>query len=99
MFVNDLADALSIRMFGVIESIVIQLGDRKGNNLVSARELHKVLGINSNFTTWFERILEYGFVEGKDYVEFITKKLENKSGDVDRALQISVGLVSIKGNK
>ena len=64
-----------------LDKMLVKIADRKGNNLVSARELHKVLGINSNFTTWFERTLEYGFVEGKDYVELIPKKELNNSGD------------------
>lgn len=34
---------------------------------VSARELHEKLGINSNFTTWFDRMTEYGFTEDTDY--------------------------------
>lgn len=28
---------------------------------VSARELHEKLNIESNFTTWFKRMCEYGF--------------------------------------
>lgn len=34
---------------------------------VSARELHEKLNIESNFTTWFKRMCEYGFLEGKDF--------------------------------
>ena len=34
---------------------------------VSARELHAFLEIKSNFTTWFERMCEYGFLENIDY--------------------------------
>ena len=30
---------------------------------VSARDLHTGLGIKSNFTTWFDRMCEYGFTE------------------------------------
>lgn len=30
---------------------------------VSARALHTGLGIRSNFTTWFDRMCEYGFTE------------------------------------
>ena len=33
---------------------------------VSARELHEGLEIKSNFTTWFDRMCEYGFTEN-DY--------------------------------
>lgn len=40
----------------------------EGQQLVSARELHEKLEIKSNFTTWFDRMLEYGFGEGQDYV-------------------------------
>lgn len=34
---------------------------------VSARELHKVIGSSERFSTWFERQLQFGFVEGEDY--------------------------------
>lgn len=34
---------------------------------ISARELHERLNINSNFTTWFKRMTEYGFEEGTDF--------------------------------
>ncbi|MCD7724913.1 MAG: phage antirepressor KilAC domain-containing protein [Clostridiales bacterium] len=44
---------------------------------VSARELHEKLNIESNFTTWFKRMCEYGFVEGKD---FFPKKEESTGG-------------------
>ena len=37
---------------------------------VSARELHNQLNIGTKFTTWFERMKEYGFSEG---VEFFPK--------------------------
>lgn len=34
---------------------------------VSARDLHEGLEIKSNFTTWFDRMKEYGFMENADY--------------------------------
>lgn len=34
-----------------------------GQPTVSARELHEGLRIKSNFTTWFDRMCEYGFTE------------------------------------
>ena len=37
---------------------------------VSARELHNQLNIGTKFTTWFERMKEYGFSEG---IEFFPK--------------------------
>jgi phage anti-repressor protein len=35
---------------------------------VMGRELHEVLGINNNYTTWFKRMCEYGFAENSDFV-------------------------------
>lgn len=34
---------------------------------VSARELHERLEIGTKFTTWFERMCEYGFSSGKEF--------------------------------
>ncbi|MHC3599950.1 phage antirepressor KilAC domain-containing protein [Streptococcus suis] len=36
--------------------------------VVSGRQLHEALGVNSNYTTWFDRMTEYGFTENEDYV-------------------------------
>lgn len=43
---------------------------------VSARELHEKLNINSNFTTWFNRMIEYGFTEETDFFP----KMEESTG-------------------
>lgn len=64
-----------------LDKMLVKIADRKGNSLVSARELHKVLQIGSNFTTWFHKMVAYGFVEGKDFVELIPKKELNNSGN------------------
>ena len=37
------------------------------NQTVSARELHERLKIGTKFTTWFERMCEYGFQEGNEF--------------------------------
>ena len=57
-----------------LDKMLVKIADRRGNNLVDARELHKVLQIGSNFTTWFYKMVDYGFVEGKDFAEFFPKK-------------------------
>ena len=41
--------------------------------VVSGRQLHKVLNVNSNYTTWFERMTEYGFTEGEDFLPNLEK--------------------------
>lgn len=35
---------------------------------VSARELHKFLGVSERFSNWFERMSQYGMVAGEDFV-------------------------------
>lgn len=45
-------------------------------NTVSARDLHEQLNIDSNFTTWFKRMCEYGFVQGNDFFP----KMEESTG-------------------
>lgn len=45
---------------------------------VSARDLHNGLKIRSKFTTWFDRMAEYGFKEGTD---FFTKWSDSKNGN------------------
>lgn len=45
---------------------LIKVTYNAGEPTVSARELHVGLEIKSNFTTWFDRMCEYGFTES-DY--------------------------------
>ncbi|HEM3544430.1 TPA: phage antirepressor KilAC domain-containing protein [Streptococcus suis] len=49
------------------EIIKINLNDNH-EPVVSGRQLHKALGVNSNYTTWFDRMTDYGFVENQDFV-------------------------------
>ena len=42
--------------------------DNTDRPTVMGRELHKALEINSNYTTWFKRMCEYGFTENTDFV-------------------------------
>lgn len=45
---------------------LIKINYETGEPMVSARDLHDGLDIKSNFTTWFDRMLEYGFTDA-DY--------------------------------
>lgn len=54
---------------------------------VSARELYERLKIDSNFTTWFKRMCEYGFLEGKD---FFPKKEESTGGRPATDFDVSI---------
>ena len=56
---------------------------------VSARELHEKLNINSNFTTWFNRMVEYGFTKGAD---FFPKMEESTGGRPATDYEISIDM-------
>lgn len=49
------------------ELINVTLNDSQ-EPVVSGRQLHDALGVNSNYTTWFDRMTDYGFVENQDYI-------------------------------
>ena len=49
------------------ELIEITLNDNH-EPVVSGRQLHEALGVNSNYTTWFDRMTDYGFTLNQDYV-------------------------------
>lgn len=59
------------------------------NQTVSARDLHEKLNINSNFTTWFSRMCEYGFSQGND---FFPKMEESTGGRPATDYDISVDM-------
>ena len=59
---------------------------------VLGRELHDMLGVNSNYTTWFNRMCDYGFKEHVDFETcFPNLESENQHGGqnkVDHQLTI-----------
>lgn len=58
------------------ELIKIQTNEQ-GQQLVSGRELHKVLEIGTQFTKWIQRMIDYGFTKDVDYTLVIQKRLTN----------------------
>lgn len=50
---------------------IIKITENDGVQTVSGRELHRTLEIDSNYTTWFNRMCEYGFIEGEDFFPFL----------------------------
>lgn len=47
---------------------------------VSARELHQFLEINTDFTDWCKRMLEYGFEKNLDFVIFLIFEENSEKG-------------------
>lgn len=56
------------------ENLLIDLQEQKdGSVSVMGRDLYEFLEINSNYTTWFERMTEYGFSEDEDFIPILEK--------------------------
>lgn len=84
---------------------LIKITEYKGNQAVSARDLHKFLEITERFSSWFERMLQYGFVENTDYqgCEFFNtlanQTLTDYALTLDCAKEISMIQRSKKGKE
>lgn len=73
--------------------------------LVSARDLHNFLGISERYSSWFERMLKYGFDENIDFVGCKTfnalarQELQDHSLKIDMAKEISMLQRTEKGKQ
>lgn len=87
-------------MNGIIK---INLNDNQ-EPVVSGRQLHEALGVNSRYTTWFERMTEYGFVEGQDFLPNLGKSTGGRQAvdhiiKLDMAKEIAMIQRTDKGKK
>lgn len=78
-----------------LDKMLVKIADRKGNNLVSARELHKVLQVKEVFTEWIKRQLNtVDAVEDKDYIKLglnLKNKIDGRGRpEVDYVLTIKI---------
>jgi phage antirepressor protein len=55
---------------------LIKIEIKNNQQLVSGRELHEFLEIKTPYTQWFERMVEYGFVENTDFIP-VSQKSES----------------------
>ena len=55
----------------------LQVENKNGELLISARDLHKGLEITDRFSRWFDRMLAYGFEENVDYTSVKSSTLVN----------------------
>lgn len=53
--------------------------DENGNSVVSGRDLHEFLEVNTPYTQWFERMVGYGFTENVDFIG-LSQKSEKPIG-------------------
>ena len=68
----------------IVPVITGQIGGREAN-IVSAKALHKALGVGNDFSTWIKlRIDEYGFSLSADYVVFDSSDFRNQSSNFEQ---------------
>lgn len=61
-----------------------------GNILVSARDLYKFLDVSERFSKWWDRMVSYGFTNGKDYTPYQTVHPQNKQKITDYAMRLDM---------
>lgn len=67
---------------------------------VLARDLHGFLEIESNFTTWFRRMCEYGFEEAKDFVPFLEESTGGRTAtDYQITIEMAKEIAMIQRNE
>ena len=66
--------------------------DENGNSVVSGRDLHEFLGVQTKYTQWFERMVSYGFTENVDFIGFSQKREKPTDGRpaIDHALTLDM---------
>ena len=69
---------------------LIKIQERDGEQLISARELHKFLESSERFSKWWERMVGYGFIENKDYTLYQKVHPQNKQEIIDYLMKISM---------
>jgi anti-repressor protein len=81
---TSLSPLSSNDFIALVPVMPLQIRGRK-SNIVSAKALHKVLGVGRVFASWFNsRVDEYGFVIAQDYAEFDFSPLSRKSINVNQ---------------
>jgi anti-repressor protein len=85
--------------------------DENGNSVVSGRDLHEFLGVQTKYLDWFNRMIEYGFAENVDFVtinelsqkkegsRFVKRNIVNHAITLDMAKEISMIQRTEKGKQ
>lgn len=83
---------------------LINITNKDGQQVVSARELYTYLGVSEKFTDWSKRMFEYGFEQEKDFIRIIGKSTGGRPKTdyaltLDTAKEISMLQRSEKGKQ
>lgn len=84
---------------------LIPINESNGKKAVSARALYDFLGCTERFQSWFDRQLQYGFDENKDYVgckvfnTLANQELQDYAMTLSMAKEVSMIQRSEKGKQ
>lgn len=56
-----------------VNELIATSQNEKGEIIVNGRDLHEFLEVKTEYKDWFPRMVEYGFIEGVDYIQFTEK--------------------------
>lgn len=85
--------------------------DENGNSVVSGRDLHDFLEVQTKYLDWFNRMIEYGFTENVDFStinelsqkkegsRFVKRNIVNHALTLDMAKEISMIQRTEKGKQ
>ncbi|WP_237497354.1 ORF6C domain-containing protein [Lysinibacillus sp. HST-98] len=75
-----------------MNQLITTTTNEQGEIIVSGRELHEFLEVKTPYTQWFERMIEYGFVENIDFIGLSQKSEKPQGGrpTQDHALKIDM---------
>ena len=72
---------------------LIKVNYENDRQTVLGRDLHGFLKVESNYTTWFKRMTEYGFTENTDYVTCLPNlESQNHGGQNKQDHQITIDM-------
>ncbi len=63
--------------------------NENGEQLVSGRELHEFLEVQTEYKDWFPRMIKYGFEEDKDFSSFLSESTGGRPRQ-DHAMQLDM---------
>lgn len=69
---------------------LIPIRAHDGRQAVSGRELADFLEVGTQYSKWFDRMTEYGFIDGQDFQSIVTKTLEGGRPSTDHALTLDM---------
>ena len=84
---------------GQVKELIAIRENERGEQLVSARELHRFLGIATRFNDWIEnRIKKYEFIEDYDYTKILVRNSRGRKYDYAVKLDVAKELSMVENN-